>query len=449
MRGAAWTSQGIWHDSAIAKHTPPSDAASVTIPEWQSLAQADPAAAAAELVRRRERLSPAQAAAVWAWLPEEAELTRSFADAHRGSLHGVPYALKDLFLVRGLPTRAGGQLSHPPMPVSDGAMVQALRTAGAVLAGKTHLHEFAYGLTGENPHYGDVQHPLFPDRTSGGSSSGSAAAVAAGLVPLAIGTDTGGSVRVPAAFCGLYGLRLTPHHSWIADAFPLAPSFDTAGWFTANAADLQRVNEALLGTARGALVREPRGVSLSTADFDVATEVHDAKRLPDVAGCFAPPADNETAQLLIHAFSGCANAYAVLQSQEAYRVHQATLDTEKARYGAAVWQRIDRGRHWTEEQQAKARVKQHTVKLAWTQFFLTYDFLVLPVAPFVALRHTDCGQAQRDAQLTLTAPASLGGLPVLTVPVPRPDGLTLGLQIVVNSPDSPVIQWALERSASC
>jgi Asp-tRNA(Asn)/Glu-tRNA(Gln) amidotransferase A subunit family amidase len=419
----------------------------VTIPEWQSLAHEDPAKAAAEVVRRRARLDLDQSAAVWAHLPDEESLARAFAEAGRGALAGTPYALKDVFLVRDLPTRAGGCLSHPPVATSDGALVQALHQAGAVFAGKTHLHEFAYGLTGENPHYGNVVHPRFQDRTSGGSSSGSAAAVAAGLVPFAIGTDTGGSIRVPAAFCGLFGLRLVPHHVWITDAFPLAPSFDTAGWFTATAADLRLVTAALLGLRE--LKRPLRGVSLNVADFGLAAEVHDVQRLEQAAARFAPPADSDTADALRAAFEDTVHAYAVLQSREAFRIHAATLDGERERYSDVVWQRIDRGRKWTDDQIASAEVKNATVRLTWTQFFLTYDFLVLPVAPFVALRHPDCDQPHRDALLTLTAPASLGRLPVLTIPVPRADGLTLGLQIVVNSPTSPVIPWALARCETC
>src|ERR1019366_9194510 len=113
------------------------------------------------------------------------------------------------------------------------------------LAGKSQMVEFASGLTGENPHYGDCPHPRFPERLSGGSSSGSAALVAAGVVPFAIGTDTGGCIRVPAAWCGLYGFRQSPGEELIRDAFPLSPTMDTAGWFTAHAADMLTVWRAI------------------------------------------------------------------------------------------------------------------------------------------------------------------------------------------------------------
>lgn len=413
----------------------------MSILEWQERARLSPEKAAAELLRRVATLPPAQVRAIWAWLPQERDLVRAFSEAREGPLRGVPFAVKDLYPVRGIPTLAGGRLSRPLVPATDAALVRQLHASGAVLAGKTHLHEFAYGLTGENPHYGNVAHPRFPDRTSGGSSSGSAAAVAAGIVPFALGTDTGGSIRLPAAFCGLYGLRLTPHHVWINDAFPLAPGFDTPGWFTSSAADLRLINRTLLGPTRDHPTL--RGASLAAANLSVAMEVHDAKLLREAAERLAPPADNTTADALAIAFQHAPSAYAILQSIEAYQVHSASLDAERSHYGEAVWARIDRGRRWTSEQIADARMKAQLVRDAWTQFFQSYDFLVMPATPSVALRHDDLGQARRDAQLALTTPASLAGLPVVTLPVPRPDGLTLGLQVVVPSFTSPAIDAVL------
>jgi aspartyl-tRNA(Asn)/glutamyl-tRNA(Gln) amidotransferase subunit A len=414
----------------------------VTIPEWHDLTRRDPAAAVAELRRRRETLSPAQSRAVWAWLPSDRDLLDRFTHAH-GPLGGVPYAAKDVFRVRGLPTRAGAVLSQPPIASSDGDLVHTLQHAGAVLAGKTHLHELAYGLTGENPHHGNVEHPRFADRTSGGSSSGSAAAVAAGIVPFAIGTDTGGSIRVPAAFCGLFGLRLTPHHRWIEDAFPLAPGFDTPGWFTTTAGDMKRLIEVLLEL--GQSDRPPRGVSLGLADLGVAGEAHDVQRLQQASRQLAEPADATTAAALGAAFRHSSRTYAVLQSLAAARVHEAIINSEKAHLSPTVWQRLDRGRHWSESDIADAQASHALIKRTWSQFFQQHDFLVLPATPFAALRHEQCDQAHRDALLALATPASVGGNPVLTVPLHRPDGLSLGLQVVLPAATSPVIPWALDR----
>jgi aspartyl-tRNA(Asn)/glutamyl-tRNA(Gln) amidotransferase subunit A len=327
-------------------------------------------------------------------------------------------------------------------PNRDSALIEALDEAGAVLAGTTHLHEFAYGLTGENRHWGDVEHPKSRTRTSGGSSSGSAAAVAAGIVPFALGTDTGGSIRVPAAFCGLYGLRLTPHHPWISDAFALAPSFDTPGWFTPSASEMKTMLSALLGT--GSSSRKLNGIYLGFEGWqDAAADVKSS--LSAIAEKVAPPADRLAASELRHAFAGTTEAYAVLQSLEAWKQHAPWLDAQRDHYSPEVWQRIDRGRKWSNEDVEQARTKLAAIHLLWTKFFLTYDFLVLPSTPFGALTKSECTLENRNRLLALTTPASLGGLPVLSMPVALPSGLTSGLQIVVNSSVSPVLPWALDQ----
>lgn len=428
---------------------PPCHVAGVTLADWQSLSRRDPAAAARTFRRQLGRLSADQTRALLAWEASECDLARDLAVAPAGALAGVPYLLKDLFSVAGVPTRAGSTFTPDilPIPRSDGRMVQTLKAAGAALAGKTHLHEFAYGLTGENAHYGDVEHPAHPGRTSGGSSSGSAAAVAARLVPLAIGTDTGGSIRVPAAFCGLYGLRLSPRESWIADAFPLAPSFDTVGWFTAHAADMITVTSALIGMRTAE--RAPRGCSLDFAALGQAADQEVVSAFSRSAACLTEPAEASTAADILHSLAGAPDTYAILQSTEAYAVHAAWLDEHRARYEPAVWQRIDRGRHWTAAQLESAHFRHAVIKLMWTRFFLTFDFLILPATPFPALRKADCTLENRNRLLALTAPASLGGLPVLTLPIPLSNGLSTGLQIIVSDPLSPVIPWALARCAAC
>lgn len=420
-----------------------------TLSEWQGLAAQKPAEAGRELARRlANTLSPEQQRAVFAKMPGETELIAAFERVANtiAPLAGTPYVLKDLFFTANDPLSAGGKLpagTIPPRP-RDSKLPHALRGFGAVLGGKTHLHEFAYGLTGENPHYGDCEHPLFPGRTTGGSSSGSAAAVAAGIVPLGVGTDTGGSMRVPAAFCGLYAIRTSAGHPLIADAFPLASSFDTAGWFTRNAADLLTVNRFLLG--RTATVdRAPRGCFVDfsmlglSADAEVATAVRKRMEL------LAFPADKDTLEQLRHGFSGSTESYAVLQSIEAYAVHANWLDSLREFYGSAVWARIDRGRNWTTQQQEAARIKHTIIRHLWANFFLTYDFLVMPIAPFPALTKAACTQENRDRLLALNTPVSLGGLPVLVLPVALKDGLTTAVQVVVNDPLSPVIPWILKR----
>jgi len=412
----------------------------MTFAAWQQLS---PAEAAREVLHRvRTRLPSAQQRAAIAALTSEDALTARFAAASRaGPLGGVPYFAKDLFDAAGVPTFAGSTFLPEvrPAPLHDGAFVHALGVAGAVLAGKTHLHEFAYGITGENPHYGDCEHPRFPGRTTGGSSSGSVAVVAAGIAPLALGSDTGGSVRVPAAFCGLFGFRLTPRDKWIGDAFPLAPSFDTAGWFTANAADMRAALAALVGLRTSQ--REPRGCYLAMPGLDpeIATACRTA------AARIAPPAEPIVRDDLLRGFAGALDTYNVIAALEVWETHKPWAERFRERYDPVVWQRLNRVHTLTPAQIDAAQFSLTTLRLLWTNFFLTYDFLVLPASPCPALTKADCTPENRRRLLTLTAPASVGGLPVLTLPVALPSGLSTGLQVVVNHPSSPAVNWSLEK----
>src|SRR6478736_5919201 len=269
--GAAPSIESVGMDRNASKTPDP-----LPFAAWQAMT---PAAAARELHERVAALPPPLHRAAVAWLKPEEELAsqlggpvsrRAAAQPELGPppseqpLHGVPYFLKDLFDLAGVPTRAGSSFLHlvRALPDRNSRIVDRLATAGAACAGKTHLGELASALTGENRNYGDCPHPRFPDRLTGGSSSGSAALVGAGVAPLATGTDTGGSVRVPAAWCGLYGFRLTPDDALIRDAFPLAPTLDTAGWFTANAGDMLATMNALTGP-RPAAKKSPKGCYLN------------------------------------------------------------------------------------------------------------------------------------------------------------------------------------------
>ena len=405
--------------------------------EWQHLG---PEAAAAELDRRAGTLlSPGQRSAAIAALLDRGALESAFAAASPGPLRGVPYLLKDLFDAQGLPTRAGSSFLGDirPVPPEDSRIVRDLARAGAVLAGKTHLFEFAWGLTGQNAHFGDCEHPHFQGRTSGGSSSGSAVVVAAGIVPLAIGTDTGGSVRVPAAFCGIYGYRGVPGDAWISDAVSLAPSYDTAGWFTRTAADMGSTLDALVGPARPGPA--PRGCYLEMPGLD-----------PDVAqACrqaaleFTGPADGATAGALLHAFSPAAEVYGVLAGAESWKLHRKWSEKYRTRYGPLLLDRLERARAISPAQLAAVEPSHKTIRRAWEDYFASHDYLVLAAAPCAALPTSELTHANRLRLMGLTAPASIAGLPALVLPLALPSGLSAGLQVVVRDPMSPALRWAL------
>jgi len=412
----------------------------MTFRDWQHLA---PAAAARELHHRlRTRLTPAQQHAAVAQLRPESELAEHLARAHArpdAPLRAVPYFAKDLFDTAGWPTLAGSTFlaEARPAPPAESHLITALAAAGAVLAGKSHLHEFAYGITGENPHYGDCDRPGFPGRTTGGSSSGSAALVGAGVVPFALGSDTGGSVRLPAAFCGLFGYRLSPRDAFIRDAVALAPSYDTAGWFTNNAAGLLTVGQALVGFSPAG--REPRGgyLEMPGLDPEVALACRQAARH------FTPDLDAATREELRRAFGPAVETYNTTVAREAWAVHQGWAERYRERYSTPVWQRLNRVHGLTPDQITSAATCTAEIQAAWRDYFAVNDYLVMAAAPTPALTKPECTLENRGRILTLTAPASIGGLPVVTIPVALQSGLSTGLQIIVKEPTSAVVPWVL------
>ncbi len=411
----------------------------MTFREWQLLT---PRQAARQIHAQAHRaLAPGQQRAAIAILAPEDELVARFEAAPRHTpLGGVPFFVKDLFDAAGTSTLAGSLFLNRvrPDPKQDGAFVRALRTAGAVLVGKTQMHEFAYGVTGENPHYGDCEHPHFPGRTTGGSSSGSAAVVAAEITPLALGSDTGGSVRVPAAFCGVFGFRLTPGDPFIRDAFPLSQTFDTPGWFTRNATDMRSALHSLV--AQSPDQRAPHGhyFEYGPLDADVATACRTA------AARIAPVADSVTSAELVAGFAPALDAYNTIVALEAWQVHRSWAERYREQYDPLVWQRLNRVHGISAAQGESARVELAKVRAVWDRYFAANDFLVMPSSPAPAPLKADCTAEMRTRILTITTPVSLGGLPALTVPVLLPSGLTTGLQIVARDPGSPVFSRVLE-----
>lgn len=410
---------------------------------WQAMS---PAQTAHEVHARVSALSADFRKACVAWMRPERELDAELSKGDAShALHGVPYFLKDLFALSDVPTLAGSTFLDQvrPVPSRDSEVVRQFRNHGASCVGKSQLVEFASGLTGENPHYGDCPHPQFPDRLSGGSSSGSAALVAAGVVPLSIGTDTGGSVRVPAAFCGLYGFRLTPRDALIADAFPLSPTLDTAGWFTASAADMLTTWQAMVGGTRSESARRgcylPMGALLPSADAEVARACDEA------AAQWCGRADPLTQRLLLESWEDSIDTYQTIGISEANNVHREWLEPYRDHYDPTVWQRFHDAASYPPEKIASAQAKQTEVSAAWRHFFSDYEFLILPATPCKAPRKADCTVELRRSIIRLTAPASLGGLPVLSIPVPMPSGMTGGLQIIVPVANSPVIPWMLNQ----
>jgi Asp-tRNA(Asn)/Glu-tRNA(Gln) amidotransferase A subunit family amidase len=356
---------------------------------------------------------------VWRVRPEPGPLT---APTGSGVLDGETVAVKDLFAVAGQRVGAGNPawLAVAAVEAIHASAVARLLDAGAALAGIAQTEEFAYSLTGASAHYGTPPNPRAPGRISGGSTSGPATAVAAGQAGIALGTDTGGSVRVPAAYQGLWGIRPTHGAVPAGGLLPLAPSFDTVGWLTRDAATLARVGDVLL-PADAAALPAPAPLVLSDALLALAApDVRDAVgRLGRDAG--AQPVDWAPEPAWLAAFQ-------TLQAAEAWAVHGAWLAGRMDTLGPAVRGRFERARAVgaADAEAARAAVGQAREQIRGR---LGERVLMLPSTATVAPRPEEA-EAAREATMLLTCIAGIGGLPAVSVPVTTSSGLPAGACLV-------------------
>ncbi len=363
-------------------------------------------------------------------LPDVATLTRRFEAAwprREAALGGVPFLTKDLYFRTGEPTYAGS--TFLPEEIGPARTTSTLPAAfegdaGAIECGRTQLNEFAFGLTGENPHFGDCPHPERPELLAGGSSSGSAFAVARGLVPFALATDSAGSIRVPCGYCGVWGLRLSPDISPVGDIFPLSPGYDTQGWIARTAKDLRQVSAAVLGEA------PPAGAGLWAGDLGLGIPAVDLAAMRAVALRAGAQEDPVAATLLRLAFAEAADAYPTLGGYAAARVHAGWLERRRADYDPIVWERLDTGRRRTHDELRDAEAVRTRVTDAFRTIFRRHHFIALPATFGRAVRKADSDATHRRRLLALNAPASLAGLPVVAAPARLPNGLTAGVQFI-------------------
>ncbi|MDA0349217.1 MAG: amidase [Verrucomicrobia bacterium] len=403
-----------------------------SISEWSHHSKSDPQKAADHFFNHLNRFPKAQVRAAIARIPSREHLIQAFEKSIAGPglpLAGAPYLLKDLYDVAGWETNASSHFLNEvrSTPKTSSALARAFDHAGGVFAGKTHLVEFAFGMEGSNCHFGDGVHPLFPNRISGGSSSGSVWAVAGGLVPLASGSDTGGSVRVPAAYNGLYGLRVTPTHPWSKDGcWPLSPSFDTAGWFTRTAADMAITIDALFAPGSDEQAKF-KGLDL-LPHYAFIDEGLSAPHRQTIDAILASTNSEATKAFL--SLPDLVKAYLVISSNEAFGVHKEWHENRKDQYDPQTWDRIAKGKQWSIDDLNEAFAVKNQMSKWLNEWFLEYDYIVLPASPVPAPLLGE-GTVLREANLALTAPASLAGLPVLTIPYFMESGLSGGLQIIV------------------
>ena len=359
----------------------------------------------------------------------------------RGPLHGVPISIKDLLDVRGVPTTAASRVREGHVAERDAPAIAHLREAGAVFIGKTNLHEFAFGTTSEDSAFGPVRNPHDPTRSPGGSSGGSAVSVATSMALASIGTDTGGSIRIPAAACGIVGLKAALGEVSIDGVVPLSRTLDHVGPLAQSVTDACLVHHALMGDAaaqppapmpiHGLRLAVPRTYFCDLLDDDVRARFEEALERLRTAGAHIDdveiPHASDIAPVYLHIVLGDAAAY-----------HATALEAMPERYTAPVRIRLEMGRYVMAEDYVRALAGREQLKREVDAALAQHDALILPTlpipAPTIGANTVQIGavaEPVRNLMLRLTQPFNVTGHPAISMPSGlTPAGLPCAVQLV-------------------
>ena len=350
-----------------------------------------------------------------------------------GPLAGLRFGVKDLYHIAGTRTGFGHPVwldTHAP-PAATASAVLRLTAAGASMVGKTHCDELCYSLNGINKHYGTPVNTNAPGRIPGGSSSGSAAAVAGGLVEFALGSDTGGSVRVPASYCGILGMRPTHGAVSLDGAIPFAPSYDVPGWFATDAEVFERVGRVLLGDARAAPATGRLLIATDAfahADAPAAHALRQALR-----ACESHFSEVEEIVLAPDGIEHWMDSFRVIQGAEIWATHREWIASLHPDFGAGIKERFV----WasTIQPPAVAQADAHRARIAGRldDLLAGNRVLAIPTTPGVAPRvDMAVGELEqwRNRALALLCIAGHAGLPQVSLPLVRQDGLPIGLSLI-------------------
>ncbi|MCH7837123.1 MAG: Asp-tRNA(Asn)/Glu-tRNA(Gln) amidotransferase subunit GatA [Chloroflexi bacterium] len=405
------------------------------------------------LLERIERLNPKLNAFITVMAESALADARAADDEiaagnYRGPLHGVPIGVKDLCATKGVRTTAGSKIMADNVPDEDATVVRKLREAGAVIIGKTHMHEFAFGATGVNDHYGPARNPWDTERITGGSSSGSGAAVAAGLCYAALGSDTGGSIRIPASLCGIAGLKQTYGRVSLHGVVPLAWSLDHVGPMARTVRDCALVLTAIAGRdpkdpsttdepvedwaadlddgLAGLRIGVPTAYAFERTEPDVAALVHDAIATLERLGA-------EVQQLDLPILEEYwTNATQVLLG-EAAAFHRENMEQRPQDYGENVRPRIQLGLDMkVTDYVDAARYRDEARRTCDAVLLSDVDLLAMPATRTATVPIDSVAADDPTVGLTLfTAPFDLTGQPAISVPCGFTEqGLPVGLQLV-------------------
>ncbi len=393
--------------------------------------------------RQIERLNPTLNAFITVIPPDENELPQA------GSLPlmGIPIAVKDLYDTKGIRTTAGSKFFRDHIPSEDAFVVQKIKKAGGKIIGKTNTHEIALGVTNNNPHFGACKNPWDITRTPGGSSGGSAVAVSTGMAMAALGTDTGGSIRIPAALCGVVGLKPTYGRVSLRGILPLSWNLDHAGPITRKVEDAALMLQVMGGYDE----KDPSTVKTLPGDYSShLRDGMDNRKIGLAVGSYIEEADTEVLHAVRKAASllkeqgasiievdmdfleEAALANALITQADGAAFHRERLQQHPEWFGTDVLQRLQAGAAFTSTEYILARRTQAETMRKLETLFESFDSLLLPTTPITAPILQGENALERARILTrFTAPFNLAGIPALTVPCGfNSENLPIGLQIV-------------------